>query len=103
METKTWQASSALDPSVQSNPFVRVGSAVKMQALQPATSAAPPSVAQVEECSKKGIMLRTGRYIEVGTVVQLQLEREFSLWKIFCCIPAGNCYHLGLEFVEVVH
>ena len=92
---------SAPDPRVQAAPFVTVGSVVKMKALDPITSTSPPSVAQVAEYSKKGILLRAGRYVEVGTVVQLQMEREFSLWKIFCCIQNGKCFHLGLEFVDL--
>ena len=79
-----------------------VGRFAKVKALDPLTSTAPPSPAQVTECSEKGIMLRVKRHVTVGTVVQLHLDGDFSLWKGFCCVPQHNSFHLGLEFVEAV-
>jgi hypothetical protein len=79
-----------------------VGRFAKVKALDPLTSTAPPSPAQVTEYSEKGIMLRVKRRLTVGTVVQLHLDGDFSLWKVFCCVPEENGFHLGLEFVEAV-
>jgi hypothetical protein len=93
---------SALDRSVKAAPSVTVGSMVRVKALEPLTSTGPPTLAQVTESSKKGIMLRVRRRMLVGSIVQLHLERDFSLWKIFCCVPNGNSFHVGLEFVEIV-
>jgi hypothetical protein len=48
-------------------------------------------------------MLRMARYMTVGTIVQLHLEGDFSLWKVFCCIPVmGNSFHVGVELIEAV-
>jgi hypothetical protein len=79
-----------------------VGRVAKVKALDPLTSTSPPSLAQVTECSQKGILLRTRRSVTVGTIVQLHLDGEFSLWKVFCCIPDRNGFQLGLEFAESV-
>jgi hypothetical protein len=79
-----------------------VGRHAKVKALDPLTSTSPPSIAEVTECSEKGIMLRVRRYMSAGTVVQLHLDGDFSLWKVLCCIPGRNSFHLGLEFVEAV-
>jgi hypothetical protein len=35
-----------------------------------------------------------------GTLVQLHMEGEFLLWKMFCCIPTGDSYYVGIESVE---
>jgi len=83
-------------------PKITVGCTAKVKALDPVTSAGPPTRAQVTECSSTGIMIRTKRQILVGTVVQLHLQGDFSLWKIFCCVQKGENFHLGLEFVEPV-
>jgi hypothetical protein len=79
-----------------------VGRVAKVKALDPLTSTSPPSVVRVTECSQKGIMLRIRHSMIVGTIVQLHLDGGFSLWKVFCCIPDGNGFHLGLEFAEAV-
>ena len=81
---------------------VTVGRLAKVKALEPVTSTAPPSLAQITEISRQGIMLRVQRYMAVGTIVQLHLDGEFSLWKIICCVAVGKTFHLGLEFVEPV-
>jgi hypothetical protein len=77
-----------------------VGRFAKVKALKPLTSTAAPSRVQVIEYSKNRAMLRGGRYMTTGTVVQLHLEGEFLLWKVFCCIPTGNSYHVGIELVD---
>jgi hypothetical protein len=92
----------AVDRSVPPFPNIKVGGVGRVKALEPLTSTSAPSVAQVIEWSEKGIMLRCGRYMPVGAVVQLHLAGDFSLWKIFCCFPRGNSFHLGLEFLEPV-
>ncbi|HEY4361164.1 MAG TPA: hypothetical protein VGN17_09355 [Bryobacteraceae bacterium] len=92
----------ARDNRVPGFPKISVGSTAKVKALDPVTSAGPPTRAQVTECSANGIMIRTKRQILVGTVVQLHLQGDFSLWKIFCCVQKGDNFHLGLEFVEPV-
>jgi hypothetical protein len=67
---------------------------VKAQDLSPAS---PSSVAQIVECSTKGVMLRVQRYLAVGTVVELDVAGEFSVWKVFCCVPTRNSFHVGIE------
>ena len=47
-------------------------------------------------------MLRVQRFMSIGTVVQLHLDGNFSLWKVFCCIETGDTFHLGLELVKLV-
>jgi hypothetical protein len=74
----------------------------KVKALEPLTSTCPPSVAEITEYSEKKILLRTDRYMSVGTLVQLHLQGNFSLWKVFCCISDINCFHLGLELAETI-
>ena len=69
---------------------------VKAQDLTPAS---PSSVAQVVECSNKGIMLRVQRYLAVGTLIQLDVAGELSAWKVFCCVPTRNSFHIGIESV----
>jgi hypothetical protein len=77
-----------------------IGQVAKVKALEPLTSTGAPSLAEVTEYSETGIMLRVARYMTVGTIVQLHLAGEFLLWKVICCIPKGNCFHLGLELAE---
>jgi len=84
-------------PAVQS---VQVGRFAKVKAIEPLTSTAAPSRAKVIEYSKNRAMLRVGRYLPAGTVVQLHLDGEFLLWKVFCCIPTGNSYHIGIELID---
>lgn len=85
---------------MQSGQSVTVGLIAKVKALEPITSTAPPSLAQVVECSSKGVMLRMTRYMAAGTVVQIRVEGKFSLWKSFCCVPAVGGFHVGVEPVE---
>jgi hypothetical protein len=94
------QPNSAPNQGVQAVASVTVGRFAKVKALEPLTSTAAPSRVQVIEYSKNRVLLRVGRYMTVGTVVQLHLEGEFLLWKVFCCIPTGNSYHVGIEAVE---
>ena len=91
---------SSFAPNHGVGPSVVVGHVAKVKALEPLTSTAAPSPAQVIEYSKNRAMLRVGRYMTVGTIVQLHTEGEFLLWKVFCCIPTGNSYHVGIELVE---
>lgn len=81
---------------------VMVGRVAKVKSLEPVTSTCAPSPADVVEYSEKKIMLRVHRYMSMGTVVQLHLDGEFSLWKVFCCIATGDTFHLGLELVQLV-
>lgn len=81
---------------------VMVGRVAKVKSLEPVTSTCAPSPADVVEYSEKKIMLRVRRYMSMGTVVQLHLDGEFSLWKVFCCIATGDTFHLGLELVQLV-
>ena len=74
----------------------------KVKALEPITSTCAPSPANVVEYSEKKIMLRVHRYMSMGTIVQLHLDGEFSLWKVFCCIETGDTFHLGLDLVQLV-
>jgi hypothetical protein len=100
MNTNPQPSCSALNNGVQAIPSVMVGRIAKVKALEPLTSTAAPSPAQVIEYSKNRALLRVGRYMTSGTIVQLHLEGEFLLWKVFCCIPIGNSYYLGIELVE---
>jgi hypothetical protein len=79
-----------------------VGRAAKVKSLEPLTSTCAPSPADVVEYSEKKIMLRVHRYMSMGTIVQLHLEGEFSLWKVFCCISTEDSFYLGLELVQLV-
>jgi hypothetical protein len=100
MNTNPQPSCSALNHGVQAVLSVTVGRFAKVKALEPLTSTSAPSPAQIIEYSKNRAMLRVGRYMTVGTIVQLHLEGEFLLWKVFCCIPKGNSYYLGIELVE---
>ena len=77
-----------------------VGRLAKVKSLEPITSTRAPSFARITECSPQGIMLRVRRYITVGTIVQVRIEGEFSLGKVFCCISDGNGFQVGVEPVE---
>jgi hypothetical protein len=65
--------------------------------VQDSVSSRSSSAAQIIERSGKGIMLRLQRYLAVGTVVQLNVAGDISVWKVFCCIPGRNSFHAGLE------
>jgi hypothetical protein len=88
-------------PRVHAGQSITIGLMAKVKSLEPITSTAPPSLAQVIECSPKGIMLRMSRYMGAGTVVQIHMEGRFSLWKSFCCVPVANEFHVGFELVEL--
>jgi hypothetical protein len=81
---------------------VMVGRSAKVKSLEPITSTCAPSLADVVEYSEKKIMLRVHRFMSIGTLVQLHLDGNFSLWKVFCCIETGDTFHLGLELVQLV-
>jgi hypothetical protein len=81
---------------------VMVGRSAKVKSLDPVTSTCAPSSAAVVEYSENKIMLRVQRFMSVGTIVQLHLDGNFSLWKVFCCIETGDTFHLGLELVQLV-
>jgi hypothetical protein len=83
-------------PSAVGRQGLVVGDFAKVKA-QDLTPASPSSVAQVVECSNKGIMLRVQRYLAVGTLIQLDVAGELSAWKVFCCVPARNSFHVGIE------
>jgi hypothetical protein len=74
----------------------------KVKALDPITSTRAPTICHVTEFSEKGVMVRTGRFMATGTLVQLHVLGKFSMWKVLCCIPYASGFHLGLEFVEDV-
>jgi hypothetical protein len=79
-----------------------IGRIAKVKSLEPITSTCAPTPADVVEYSEKKIMLRVHRYMSMGTIVQLHLDGEFSLWKVFCCIATGETFHLGLELAQLV-
>src|SRR5579871_4717900 len=79
-----------------------VGRVAKVKALEPISSTCSPRLALVTECSPQGIIVRVRRYLTVGTVVQLHLEGEFSLWKVLCCSSDGRGFNVGLELLESV-
>ncbi len=79
-----------------------VGHPAKVKSLEPITSTCAPSPAEVVEYSERKIMLRVQRFMSMGTIVQLHLDGNFSLWKVFCCIETGDMFHLGLELVQLV-
>jgi hypothetical protein len=80
---------------------VMIGRVAKVKSLEPITSTCAPSQVTVVEYSDDKIMLRVHRYMSVGTIVQLHLDGEFSLWKVFCCVATGDTFHVGLELVEL--
>src|SRR5437016_4165430 len=75
----------------------------RVKALDPLTSTRPPSMAQVVEFSEQGLKLRMQRSMITGTLVQLHVERSFSLWKVRYCQPDGDQYHVGLEMAKIVN
>ncbi len=79
-----------------------IGRVAKVKSLEPITSTCAPTPADVVEYSEEKIMLRVHRYMSMGTIVQLHLEGEFSLWKVFCCISTEDRFYLGLELVKLV-
>jgi len=79
-----------------------VGHAAKIKSLEPVTSTCAPSPAEVVEYSEKKIMLRVQRFMSMGTIVQLHLDGNFSLWKVFCCIETEDAFYLGLDLVHLV-
>jgi hypothetical protein len=79
-----------------------IGRVAKVKSLEPLTSTCAPSAADVVEYSEKKIMLRVHRYMSMGSIVQLHLDGEFSLWKVFCCISTDDTFYLGLELVQLV-
>jgi|SRR5665213_240825 hypothetical protein len=81
---------------------VQICRTAKVKALEPMTSTAAPSRVEVLEYSKNQAMLRVGRYLPAGTVVQLHMDGEFRLWKVFCCIRGANSYRVGIELIEAM-
>jgi hypothetical protein len=79
-----------------------IGRVAKVKSLEPITSTCAPSPADVVEYSEKKILLRVRRYMATGTIVQLHLDGNFSLWKVFCCVETGETFHIGLELVKLV-
>jgi hypothetical protein len=79
---------------------ITVGRFAKVKALYPLTSTHAPSPVQIIEYSGNRAMLRMGRYMAPGTVVQLHMDGEFLLWKVFCCIASVSSYHVGIELAE---
>jgi len=75
----------------------------KIKALEPLTSVGPPSDANLIEYSEHGVKVRTHRGMTIGTLVQLQVERSFSLWKVRHCMRDGDDYLLGLEMAKLTH
>jgi hypothetical protein len=88
------------EPGNPAIPSVKDGRIAKVKALHPLTSTTPPSQMEVVEYSKNQALLRARRYLAVGTVVQVHLDGEFLLWKVFCCIATGNRYHVGIELMK---
>ena len=81
---------------------VMVGRSAKVKSLEPVTSTCAPSPADVVEYSEKQILLRVQRFMSIGTTVQLHLDDNFSLWKVFCWVETGDTFHIGLELVQLV-
>jgi hypothetical protein len=75
----------------------------RVKALDPMTSTTPPSRARVIEYSDHGIKLEAANYFMRGTLLQLHVERNFSLWKVRYCVAQGLVFHVGLELAVVVH
>ena len=75
----------------------------RVKALDPVTSTCPPSHVRVIEYAQKSIKLEANRYFLPGTLLQLNVERNFSLWKVRTCVPHGSAFHIGLELAEILH
>jgi hypothetical protein len=56
------------------------GRSAKTKSLKPLTSTCAPSSADVVEYSEKKIMLRVQRFMSTGTLVQLHLDGNFTLF-----------------------
>lgn len=88
--------------TIHTKTHTNVGRSARVKSLEPVTSTCAPSPADVVEYSDSKIMLRVQRFMSVGSLVQLHLDGQFSLWKVFCCIETGNTFHLGLELARLV-
>ena len=88
------------EPSSRPDRPVHANHVAKIKAVQPVTSTSPPSFAVVTDESRRGIVLWVRQYMAEGTIVQLHIDGDFSLWKVLCCIPDGDSYHMALELVK---
>ena len=85
------------------SPRQPVNCPARIKALEPLTSTDSSSPAHVIQYSDNGIQLLAQHYLTIGTVVQLQVERKFSLWKVRHCLEDGDAFRLGLELAHPGH
>jgi hypothetical protein len=90
-------------PDLRASPRRTYNCPARLKALDPLTSTSPPTSAEVVEYSENGIKLRAPRDLIIGTLVQLHVERSFSLWKVRSCLKDGDAFLLGLEMAKPVH
>ena len=74
----------------------------KIKALDPLMSTSAPSFAQVIQYDEYGATVKLGRYLPQGTLVQLHVSGEFSLWTVQKCEPDGADFNLNLKLTQVV-
>lgn len=74
----------------------------RVKALNPLTSTCPPDSARIVEYDEQEIKLEASRYFPPGTLLQLRVERTFSLWKVRDCAAHGALFYLGAVAVECV-
>ena len=59
-----------------------------------------PFDVQVLDVSKTGLKVQAGHSLVPGTLVQINLKDTVAVAEVRYCLPAGNRYHVGLEFVS---
>jgi hypothetical protein len=91
------------EPEIQAPKRRAVSCPARVKALDPITSTCPPTHVRVIEYGEKSLTLEASRFFVQGTLLQLNVERNFSLWKVRSCDPAGTAFHIGLELAEILH
>jgi hypothetical protein len=74
----------------------------KLKALDPIMSTSAPSLAKVIQYDEYGAKVSLGRYLPVGTLVQLHVAGEFSLWTVKGCSADGDGFNLDLKLSQLV-
>jgi hypothetical protein len=84
----------------RSEPRVQVSFPGRLKLLDPVTSVGPPHDVQVVEISRKGVKIRTPRYLIPKTLVQIRFNGKSALGEVQYCIRTGSEYHAGLQQVK---
>ncbi|MGA3186807.1 MAG: PilZ domain-containing protein [Bryobacteraceae bacterium] len=86
-------------PERRSEPRVPVNFLGRLKLLDPVTSVGPPHDVQVVEISRKGLKVRTPRYLIPKTLVQIRFNGKTLLGQVRYCIRAEPEYYAGIEEV----